>query len=243
VTKVLTASKAGNPPDLFQAEYQALPTLVSNNAAADLKKYVGSTKSAFADGVWQQVTLGTDSVYGIPQDAGPMMLYYRADIFTQLGLQVPTTWDQFAQLAQQVRVKDPKRYLTTFSTGDPGWFAGLAQQAGASWWSVSGTTWKVTIDDAATKKVADYWGNLVNTGVIDCARLRHRDLGNIRAAAAVVERHRMPAWILHGLQHASVVIRVHGCKRTAGVQPIRPSGQVATRAGNINVLGEPGGGY
>ena len=28
VTKLLTAAKAGNPPDLAQVEYQALPTLV-----------------------------------------------------------------------------------------------------------------------------------------------------------------------------------------------------------------------
>lgn len=167
VTKVLTASKAGNPPDLFQAEYQALPTLVSNGAAADISDLVGQVKSHFADGVWQQVTLGTDAVYAIPQDSGPMMLYYRADLFDKFGLSVPTTWDEFAQVAKQVRKKDPKRYLTTFSTNDPGWFAGLAQQAGATWWTVQGDAWKVTINDPATKKVADYWDGLVDSGVVD----------------------------------------------------------------------------
>jgi multiple sugar transport system substrate-binding protein len=167
VTKVLTAAKAGNPPDLFQAEYQALPTLVSNGAVADIKKAAGSARSAFAPGTWQQVTLGTDAVYGIPQDSGPMMLFYRSDIFARLGLSVPTTWDQFATLAAQVRQKDPRAYLTTFSSADPGWFAGLAQQAGARWWTVSGTTWRVNINDAATRKVADYWGNLVGSGLVD----------------------------------------------------------------------------
>jgi len=167
LTKVLTANQAGTPPDLFQAEYQALPTMVSNGVAADIKKYTTSAQSAFAPGVWQTVTLGTDAVYGIPQDSGPMMLYYRKDIFDSMGLQVPTTWDQFAQVAAQVRQKDKTKYLTTFSSGDPGWFAGLAQQAGSSWWGVNGTTWKVTINDAATQKVADYWGNLVKNGLID----------------------------------------------------------------------------
>src|SRR5262245_40752317 len=41
VTKVLTAAKSGNAPDLFQAEYQALPTFVSNDVAADLSQYAG----------------------------------------------------------------------------------------------------------------------------------------------------------------------------------------------------------
>jgi multiple sugar transport system substrate-binding protein len=167
VVKVLTAAKAGNPPDLFQAEYQALPTLVSNGAAADIKKQASAVQSDFAPGMWQQVTLGTDAVYGIPQDSGPMMLYYRSDVFSQLGLTVPTTWDEFGQVAKEVRQKDPKAYLTTFSSSDPGWFAGLAQQAGAQWWKVSGTTWQVSINDAATQKVADYWGNLVSSGVVD----------------------------------------------------------------------------
>jgi multiple sugar transport system substrate-binding protein len=167
VTKVLTAAKAGNPPDLFQAEYQALPTLVSNDVAADIKKQTTAVKSHFADGVWQQVTLGTDAVYGLPQDSGPMMLYYRSDLFTRYGLAVPKTWDEFAALAKTVRQKAPKSYLTTFSSADPGWFAGLTEQAGSAWWSVNGSTWKVNVNDAATKKVADYWGNLVNTGVID----------------------------------------------------------------------------
>ena len=48
-------------------------------------------------------------------------------------------------------------YLGTFSTVDPGEFAGLTQQAGAQWWSASGCTWTVGIDDAACQKVASYW--------------------------------------------------------------------------------------
>jgi multiple sugar transport system substrate-binding protein len=167
VTKVLTANKAGNPPDLIQAEYQALPTLVTNEVAADIAGQVGSTKGSFAEGTWQLVTLGSQSVYAVPQDIGPMMLYYRQDLFDRLGLEVPQTWDEFAQLARTVRQKDPKRYLTTFSATDPGWFAGLAQQAGAQWWGVNGEAWKVSIDDQATRKVADYWGGLITGGAVD----------------------------------------------------------------------------
>ena len=167
VTKLLTAAKAGNPPDLAQVEYQSLPTLVSNDVLADIAKQAEPVKSKFADGVWQQVTLGTDAVYAIPQDSGPMMLYYRSDLFEKLGLTVPKTWDEFAEVARTARQKDPKKFLTTFSANDPGWFAGLAQQAGAAWWAINGESWTVSVNDAATKKVADYWGGLVREGVID----------------------------------------------------------------------------
>lgn len=167
VTKILTAHKAGKGPDLVQAEYQALPTLVSNDALADIAKNVGDVKGKFADGVWQQTTLGTDAVYAIPQDIGPMMFYYRADLFKQYGLSVPTTWDEFAQTARALKKKAPDKALTTFSANDSGLFAGLAQQAGAKWWTTSGQKWKVGIDDPATEKVAKFWGGLVKEGAID----------------------------------------------------------------------------
>ncbi|MBV7697888.1 ABC transporter substrate-binding protein [Streptomyces sp. TRM70350] len=167
VTKILTAHKAGKAPDLVQAEYQALPTLVSNDVLADISGEVGDVKGKFAEGVWQQTTLGTDAVYAVPQDIGPMMFYYREDLFKEYGLNVPTTWDEFAETARALKKKAPDKDLTTFSANDSGLFAGLAQQAGAKWWTTSGDQWKVGIDDAATQKVATFWGDLVKEGAID----------------------------------------------------------------------------
>ncbi|MEV5725888.1 extracellular solute-binding protein [Streptomyces pharetrae] len=167
VTKILTAHKAGKAPDLVQAEYQALPTLVSNDALADISGEVGGAKEKFAEGVWQQTTLGTDAVYAVPQDIGPMMFYYREDLFQQYGLKVPTTWEQFAETARALKKKAPDKDLTTFSANDSGLFAGLAQQAGAKWWTTQGEQWKVGINDPATQKVAEFWGGLVEEGAID----------------------------------------------------------------------------
>jgi multiple sugar transport system substrate-binding protein len=167
VTKLLTSAKGGNPPDLAQVEYQALPTLVSNDVLADITDGAGSARDAFAPGVWDQVTLGGSGVYAIPQDSGPMMFYYRADLFDQYGLTVPKTWDDYAATARALRTKAPDKFLGTFSANDPGWFAGLAQQAGAKWWAVDGDAWRVSVDDDATRKVADYWHGLVADGVID----------------------------------------------------------------------------
>lgn len=169
VTKLLTAIKAGSgAPDLMQAEYQKIPTLVSADALADLSKEgAGDLKSHFPSGVWNSVTLGSDAVYAIPQDTGPMLFFYRADVFDKLGLKVPTTWDEYAADAAAIHKADPTMYLGTFSSNDAGWFTGMAQQAGASWWGVDGDAWSVDIDKAPTEKVAKYWGGLVQEGVID----------------------------------------------------------------------------
>ena len=167
VTKLLTAIKAGSgAPDVMQAEYQKIPTLVSANAVADIAKEAGSLKDKFPASVWNSVTLGSEAVYGVPQDSGPMLFFYRSDVFDKLGLKAPTTWDEYAQAARKVHKADPKKYLGTFSAADPGWFTGLSQQAGASWWGVQGDAWTVAINDAATQKVASYWGGLVQEGAV-----------------------------------------------------------------------------
>lgn len=169
VTKLLTAIQAGSgAPDLMQTEYQKIPTLVASDALADISGVVSEDLAAhYAEGVWNGVTLGTDAVYGVPQDSGPMQLYYREDIFEEMELEVPTTWDEYAELAREVREKDPTKYLGTFSANDAGWFTGLVQQAGASWWGIEGDSWTVSVADEATLKVADYWGGLVEEGAIN----------------------------------------------------------------------------
>lgn len=171
VTKFLTAIKAGSgAPDLMQAEYQVIPTLVSSDALADISGYIDeTTREEFSDGVWNAVTLGSDAVYSVPQDSGPMMFFYRADVFEDLGIEVPTTWDEYADAARTINEADPNVYLGTFSANDAGWFTGLATQAGASWWSMDleAQAWGVHVDEEPTQKVAKFWGELVEEGVIN----------------------------------------------------------------------------
>src|SRR5690349_4340829 len=157
VTKLLTAIKAGSgAPDIMQAEYQKIPTLVSADAIADIAGEAGSLKDKFPAAAWNSVTLGGDAVYGVPQDSGPLMFFYRSDVFQKNGLEAPKTWDDYAAAAEKIHKANPKQYLGTFSASDAGLFVGLAQQAGASWWGVNGESWTVNIDDAATQKVAAY---------------------------------------------------------------------------------------
>jgi len=79
--KLYTAIKANNEPDLAQIEYQLVPTFETTGALVDLSKYgANAIKSQFVPWTWSQVSLGS-SVYAIPQDTGPLVLYYRADLF------------------------------------------------------------------------------------------------------------------------------------------------------------------
>ncbi|MET7401358.1 sugar ABC transporter substrate-binding protein [Dactylosporangium sp. NPDC005572] len=165
VSKMITAHQAKNGPDIAKVEYQSLPALVSNGVVRDITEYTKTAVQNF-DAATLSATKFEGKVYGLPQDVAPLMLFYRTDIFQQYGLSVPTTWEQYAQEAASLRQKAPNVAMTNFDAADPGWFAGLVQQAGADWWTTSGTTWKVNINGAETKKVADYWEGLVKKGDI-----------------------------------------------------------------------------
>ena len=167
LAKLLTAGKAKDMPDLAQIEYQSLPTMVSNGYLADISSYDASVKGDFPSGLWNQVTLGGSTLYGVPQDAAPLAFFYRTDIFKQYNLAVPTTWDQYAQEAATLHNADPGVFMGDTAATDAGLFAGLSQQAGAQWWSASGGAWSVGIDSAASQKVASFWGGLVQQGVVD----------------------------------------------------------------------------
>jgi multiple sugar transport system substrate-binding protein len=166
VNKMVTAHQAGNGPDIAKVEYQSLPALVAGGVVRDITEYTSDTVKAF-DEPTLKATEFEGKVYGVPQDVAPLMLFYRTDVFEQYGLTVPKTWDEYTRTAQTLHQKAPKVFMTNFDAADPGWFAGLVQQAGADWWTTSGTSWKVDINGEASKKVAGYWEGLVKAGVVD----------------------------------------------------------------------------
>ncbi|WP_246464947.1 ABC transporter substrate-binding protein [Ruania alkalisoli] len=163
--KLVTATRAENAPDVAIVEYNTLPAMIVAGVAADISEYTGDLESEYAPGVWSQATFDGAS-YGVPQDAGPMALTYNQARFDELGIEVPTTWAEFAEAAEAVREADPGTYITTFAPAEFGGFAGLAQQAGAEWWTVDGDTWTVGIDSDASLEVADYWQDLIDRDLV-----------------------------------------------------------------------------
>ena len=165
--KMFTAIKAGNAPDLGQVEYQFLPTFEATGGLLDLSSYGASDiKSDFVPWTWSQVTQG-NAIYAIPQDTGPMAMFYRADLFDKYKLPVPTTWAQYAEDAAKLHQADPSAYITDFPPKESGQFIGYIWQAGGRWFNTAGNSWKVGINDAASKKVADYWQGLLSLHLVN----------------------------------------------------------------------------
>lgn len=164
--KLYTAIKANNEPDLGQVEYQLLPTFETTGGLLDMAPYgANDVKSQFVPWTWSQVSLG-NAVYAIPEDTGPMAMFYREDIFKKYNLPVPTTWAQYADDAAKLHAADPKEYITDFPPKESGWFTGLLWQGGARPFSVNGQSWNVNINSPESQKVASYWQAMLSKKLV-----------------------------------------------------------------------------
>ncbi|MDN4481067.1 ABC transporter substrate-binding protein [Demequina muriae] len=160
-----SAVQAGNPADVAQVGYDAIPDFLINDALEDITDYVGDSADVFADWQWQTGVFG-DRVYAVPQASGPLGQFYRKDIFDELGLAYPETWDDYYEAAKAIRESDSDRYIAAFAFNQAPWMIGLAEQAGASWFSIEGEAWNVDIDSAETAKMADFWQRLIDEDLV-----------------------------------------------------------------------------
>jgi multiple sugar transport system substrate-binding protein len=166
-TKLQNAIKAGSGvPDVAQIEYYALPQFALGGSLTNLSSAgLGSDQSQFSTGVWDSVNSGGELV-GLPQDTGPMALFYNKTIFDKYKLAVPTTWAQYVADAKKLHAANPKEYITN-DTGDAGFTTSMIWAAGGHPYVTSGTK-NVTIDlaDAGTQKFVNMWSPLVSGGLV-----------------------------------------------------------------------------
>lgn len=163
-TKLQNAIKAGSgAPDVVQIEYYAFPQFALSDSLLDLSSYgFADLEGDYATGPWGSVDFD-GKIYGLPQDSGPMALFYNKSVFDQYGIAVPTTWDEYYAAAQKLHAADPTKYITA-DTGDSGFTTSMIWQAGGTPFKTTGDAGTdVTIDlqDAGSKKFAQNWNRLI----------------------------------------------------------------------------------
>jgi multiple sugar transport system substrate-binding protein len=160
-TKLQNAIKAGSgAPDVAQVEYYAIPQFALGKALVDLKSYgFDSLKSDYSTGPWNSVNID-GGLYGLPQDSGPMALFYNKNVFDQYGLTVPKTWDEYVADAKKLHAADPTKYITSDS-GDSGFTTSMIWQAGGRPFTSEGTKVSINLQDDGTKKWTSTWNQLV----------------------------------------------------------------------------------
>ncbi len=168
--KLRDALKAGSGlPDVAQMEFNSIPSFKALSALADMGPTGASeVKGKFVDWTWQAASDG-DKVYGVPWDSGPMGLLYRDDIFSASGLDVPETWDAYADAALKLVKDKPGTFMTDFAAGDAGWVTACLWQKGWRPFHLDGTTISIALNDQIAKDWANYWQKLIDAKAVDVA--------------------------------------------------------------------------
>ncbi|MBC8090384.1 MAG: extracellular solute-binding protein [Pseudonocardia sp.] len=167
-SNLFNALQANTAPDLSQVEYDSLSSFRLQNGLVDIAACAGITdaESQFVDWTWSQVQLGDEGVYAVPQDTGPMALFYRKDLFDAAGIAPPTTWEEYYEAAVALKAASPEVRITHFPQVDANWFTGLLWQNQASLFEIDGERLSVTVDSPETQQVADYWQRLIDEDLI-----------------------------------------------------------------------------
>jgi multiple sugar transport system substrate-binding protein len=165
-TKLQNAIKAGSgAPDVAQIEYFALPQFALSGGLSDLGALgLSSNKSKYAQAVWDSVTVN-GKLMGLPQDTGPMALFYNKTIFDKYGITTPpATWDEYVADAKKLHAANPKEYITN-DAGDPGFVTSMIWDAGGHPYTVkNSTSVNINLQDAGSVKFANEWNQLVQGG-------------------------------------------------------------------------------
>ena len=163
--KLYSALAAGAGPDIGQIEMRSLPEFMLVNGLVDLSRY-GANEYAdrYDPTLWSQVSY-MDGVYGIPQDSGPMAMFYQPAVYESIGAAgTPATWAEWGEMAAEFRKQDV--YIDCFPLADASVFTAIAGQAGAKWFRAEEDGWVINLTDGPTMQVAEFFDKAIDEDLV-----------------------------------------------------------------------------
>ena len=110
---ILPATLAGNGPDVVMNMGQAtIIDFAIRGAISDLTQFPDFEEQAsrFYPSALETVTYH-GGVYGLPETENFSMLFYREDILSELGLEVPKTWDEVGEMISVLHINNYDFYM------------------------------------------------------------------------------------------------------------------------------------
>ncbi|HEY3010225.1 MAG TPA: sugar ABC transporter substrate-binding protein [Micromonosporaceae bacterium] len=99
--------------------------------------------------------------YGVPWYAGVRAVFYRADWFSELGIKVPTSWQELVDAAKRLQAAKPGTYGIALPGNSELPFYSILWSAGAEIATRNGDTWTSGYNTPAAKKAVRFWTELV----------------------------------------------------------------------------------
>ena len=169
---LLPATVAGTGPDIALSAASGEPVNYAlRGAAADLTQFKGDPArgikgfdeviAEFEPSSWVPYKYG-DGVYGLPETQYFNVMFYRTDIFEELGLEIPNTWDDLVAILSTIQkahmdvgIPSTERKINNVANPDMNGFFAQLYQRGASLYNEKGDG--VTLDtDVAVEAFEKY---------------------------------------------------------------------------------------
>jgi sn-glycerol 3-phosphate transport system substrate-binding protein len=172
--KVVTALRAGTPPDVAVLLSQELNTLISLDAVEPLDEVLAADAEAqamiddFFPGFMRNSTLD-GQIWSIPFQRSTPVLYFNVDAFVEAGLDPaspPETWAELVEYAEALTKRDASGRVTQWGVAIPtedrsSWLLeGLVMQAGGLLYDPDAGGLVATIDTPAVREAMQFKADL-----------------------------------------------------------------------------------
>jgi len=155
---LLQATLAGKGPDIAMFVEKTLPVnLAARGALCKLDEFDGfkEMKERFYSSAFVAYEFG-DNVYAMPNSQGFNLMFVRDDIFEELGISVPETWDEFYKILPIIQRSGMQVGVGT--DGSQTLFETLILQRGAKFYNDDLSS--VAFDDAKVLEAFKMWTGL-----------------------------------------------------------------------------------
>jgi len=169
--KLMASAKAKQLPTISQIYSNRLSWYVSKNLVENLSPYMQDEKTGFTqadfddipsmfldDGIWD------GKQYAMPFNKSQMVLYYNEDMLKDAGIEVPKTWEEWAEASKKLTIDKDNNgeidvYGTVFanniSTDIMPWF----KQAGGT--TIDRETGELLFDSEAAKEAVTFLNDMI----------------------------------------------------------------------------------
>lgn len=164
-SKILTAVSANTAPDVVNLNPDFAAQLAGRNAWLALDDRIGETdKAQYLPNIWKASTLDGKS-FGLPWYLSTSITIYNQELLQQAGIsQPPTTYEELAQVAKQVKDKTGKyAFFVTVVPEDSAEVLQSTVQMGVTLLDDQG---KAAFNTPEGKAAFQYWTDLYQQGLL-----------------------------------------------------------------------------
>lgn len=159
--KFVAAVGGGETPDVAEVGTTWTPEFGEAGILTDLTDKVKSS-SASSDLVSSLQTAGEvdGKLYGMPWYAGVRSVIYRTDVFDELGIKAPTTWDEWLAAAQKIKTAKPDLVAMPVAGNNEYGVYPFVWGAGGEIATQQDGKWKSQLDSAEARRGIQFYTDL-----------------------------------------------------------------------------------